>query len=172
MDDVTRLFVAARDGDRVALGAAIRASQAEVWRFCAHLVGRDDADDLTQETYVRAVRALPAYRADAGARTWLLAIARRACADTIRRRARRRRALGRVAAAAGEAPDASDAIALDDLVAALPPDRREAFVLTQVLGLGYAEAAAACDVPVGTIRSRVARARALLVERLRAADAG
>jgi RNA polymerase sigma-70 factor (ECF subfamily) len=47
----------------------------------------------------------------------------------------------------------------DDLMAALDPDRRAAFVLTQMLGCSYAEAAAICDCPVGTIRSRVARAR-------------
>jgi len=52
------------------------------------------------------------------------------------------------------------------LLASLDGDRREAFVLTQLLGLSYDEAASACDVPVGTIRSRVARARAELVERL------
>jgi RNA polymerase sigma-70 factor (ECF subfamily) len=52
------------------------------------------------------------------------------------------------------------------LVAALEPERREAFVLTQVVGLSYAEAADVCSCPVGTIRSRVARARADLVSAL------
>jgi RNA polymerase sigma-70 factor (ECF subfamily) len=51
-------------------------------------------------------------------------------------------------------------------VRTLPRDRRDAFVLTQVLGLGYAEAAQVCDCPVGTIRSRVARARQELVAAL------
>jgi RNA polymerase sigma-70 factor (ECF subfamily) len=50
-------------------------------------------------------------------------------------------------------------LALLDLLATLSPDRREAFVATQVLGLSYAEAAEVCGCPVGTIRSRVARAR-------------
>jgi RNA polymerase sigma-70 factor (ECF subfamily) len=57
-------------------------------------------------------------------------------------------------------------------VSALDPRRREAFVLTQVVGCSYEEAAAVCDVPVGTIRSRVARARADLVQRARAAEVG
>ncbi len=52
------------------------------------------------------------------------------------------------------------------LVAGLEPERREAFVLTQVVGLSYAEAADVCSCPVGTIRSRVARARADLVDGL------
>jgi len=56
-------------------------------------------------------------------------------------------------------PDPAGASALGQLVEGLDLDRRAAFVLTQLLGLTYAEAAAACGVPVGTIRSRVARAR-------------
>jgi RNA polymerase sigma-70 factor (ECF subfamily) len=53
---------------------------------------------------------------------------------------------------------------LDDLLADLDPDRRTSFVLTQLLGYSYAEAAEVCECPVGTIRSRVARARAELAE--------
>jgi RNA polymerase sigma-70 factor (ECF subfamily) len=83
----------------------------------------------------------------------------------VRRAHRRRLLLGRLRAQ--PAPTAvagfADGIDLDVLVCALDDDRRAAFVLTQVLGLGYAEAAAVLHVPVGTIRSRVARARADLV---------
>ncbi len=59
---------------------------------------------------------------------------------------------------------------LDHLVATLDDDRRAAFVLTQMLGCSYAEAADVCDTAVGTIRSRVARARADLLEQMRAAE--
>ncbi len=68
--------------------------------------------------------------------------------------------------------DAAPAHALDTLVAGLEPDQRAAFVLTQIVGCSYAEAAAICDVPVGTIRSRVARARERLVAELDEADTG
>ncbi|MDQ1431878.1 MAG: polymerase sigma-70 factor, subfamily, partial [Actinomycetota bacterium] len=71
MDELTRLFLAARDGDRTALLHAVRASQADVWRLAVHLVGPDEADDVTQDTYVRAWKALPAFRGDSSARTWL-----------------------------------------------------------------------------------------------------
>jgi RNA polymerase sigma-70 factor (ECF subfamily) len=172
VDDLTRGLVAARDGDRLALVAAIRQTQPEVWRCCAWLVDRDSADDLTQETYLRALRALPGYRAEAAARTWLLSIARRVCADALRRRVRRRRLRERLPSPVLDAPDVSRHVALELLVESLGPDRREAFVLTQLLGCSYEEAAAACDVPVGTIRSRVARARDDLTARLRAAEAG
>ncbi|HEX5616543.1 MAG TPA: sigma-70 family RNA polymerase sigma factor [Acidimicrobiia bacterium] len=169
MDDLTRLLLHARDGDRVALAAAVRGGQPDVWRLCAHLVDRASADDLTQESFARIVRALPQYRADASGRTWMLAIARRACADAVRTRQRRRRLVRRLEAThalddPGSRPahDQSDS-AVAALLGALGADRREAFVLTQMLGLSYDEAATACGVPVGTIRSRVARARADLV---------
>lgn len=174
MDELTRLLVDARGGDRLALSSAIRRSQGEVWRLCAHLVDRDEADDLTQETYLRAVRALPAFRGDSSGRTWLLSIARRTCADALRRRTRRRRLLARVEQqpeVVATVDDPAGTVTVEQLVERLAPDRREAFVLTQLLGCSYEEAAEACKVPVGTIRSRVARARSELVERLREAEA-
>ena len=173
MDELTRLALAAGDGDRRALAAFVRSSQAEVWRLCAHLVDPGAADDLTQEVYLRAVPALERFRGESSARTWLLTIARRTCADHLRRRIRRRRLVERVAATTAPAdaiePDVAEGVArhdLDRLVETLEPGRRDAFVLTQVLGLSYADAAEVLDVPVGTIRSRVARARAELVARL------
>jgi RNA polymerase sigma-70 factor (ECF subfamily) len=177
VDELTRLFLAARDGDRTALLHAVRDSQADVWRLARHLVGPDDADDVTQDTFVRAWRALPAFRGDSSARTWLLTIARRACADAVRRDVRRRRLVERVgrqvgtgSTRAGTEPGGEHAVAA--LVDDLPADQRAAFVLTQVIGCSYAEAATACGVPVGTIRSRVARAREQLVETLRASETG
>jgi RNA polymerase sigma-70 factor (ECF subfamily) len=139
-------------------------------------VGPDAADDVTQDTFVRAWRSLPGYRAEASARTWLLVIARRACADAVRARTRRRRLAARLLdrAVTGDerTDDVAGAHALGALVAGLDRDRREALVLTQVLGCSYAEAAEVCGVPVGTIRSRIARAREDLLEQLAAAETG
>lgn len=160
MDELTRLLLAAAGGDQVASASFIRRTQADVWRFCAHLVDPGVADDLTQEVYLRAMRGAAGFRGDSSARTWLLAVARRTAADEIRRRQRRRRLPDPVVATE---PDPSGHHALRDLVAGLPHDRREAFVLTQVVGLSYAEAADATGVPIGTIRSRVARAREELI---------
>jgi RNA polymerase sigma-70 factor (ECF subfamily) len=178
VDELTRLFVAARDGDRTALLHAVRTSQAEVWRLAYHLAGPDDADDVTQDAFVRAWKALPAFRAESSARTWLLSITRRACADQVRRNVRRRRLGARLEHVAGSHPggasavDPGDAHAVSALVDELPRDQREAFVLTQVIGCSYAEAAEACGVPVGTIRSRVARAREELVAQVRRSETG
>lgn len=165
MDELAGWAQAARDGDPIAVTALVRATQHDVRRLCAHLVDGPSADDLAQETYERALRALPGYKAQAPFRPWLLSIARRTCADALRRRTRRRGLLIRLQGGLEHtAPDRSGDILVNDLLAQLDPDRRAAFVLTQVIGLSYAEAAAACEVPVGTIRSRVARARNDLVE--------
>ncbi len=169
MDELTRLLLAAADGDRLALSAFIRRTQADVWRFCAHLVDPGAADDLTQEVYLRALRTIPRFRGDSTARTWLLSVARRVAADEIRSRQRRRRLPDPVERIE---PDRAGAHAVESLVGELDPQRREAFVLTQLLGLSYAEAAAAAEVPVGTIRSRVARAREQLIARLDEDDVG
>jgi RNA polymerase sigma-70 factor (ECF subfamily) len=160
VDEVTGLALAAARGDGDALCRFVRATQADVWRFCAHLSDRASADDLTQEVYARAIPALRRFRAQASARTWLLTIARRTVADHIRRQQRRRR-LDVAAAAPSAAGD--EQVALRAVIGQLEDERRAAFVLTQLLGLSYAEAAQVCRCPVGTIRSRVARARDELV---------
>ena len=170
VDDLSRLARDAAAGDRIALADFVAATQAEVWRLCAHLVDRASADDLTQDTYLRAIPALGGFRGESSPRTWLLQIARYTCADAIRRRRRRRVLFERLRREERPGVVAGGELELDDLMARLHPDRRAAFVLTQVLGLGYAEAAEVCEVPVGTIRSRVARARGDLVAALREGD--
>lgn len=164
MDEQTKLLLDAADGDRDALARFVTRSQAEVWRFMAHLVDPDSADDLTQEVFLRAMRAASRFRGEASARTWLLTIARRTAADEIRQRQRSRRLHDAVDHdRPPPAPDHAGELALHELIARLDEDRRTAFVLTQVLGLTYLDAAVTCEVAVGTIRSRVWRARRDLV---------
>jgi RNA polymerase sigma-70 factor, ECF subfamily len=165
-DELTALALAAGRGDRVALDRFVRASQRDVWRVVAHLAGIGVADDLTQETYLRALPSLPRFAARSSARTWLLSIARRTVVDHLRTLGSRPRIAGAVDwTQAADRQQATSSTGFEDLVElnllldALDPTRREALVLTQVLGLPYAEAADICGVPVGTIRSRVARAR-------------
>lgn len=168
-DPVTEAALAAQAGDPDAAARLVRATQVDVWRLCAHLGDPGETHDLAQEAYLRAFRALPAFAARSGARTWLLAIARRVCADAVRERRRRPRVdlAAEVPDRPGVGADLGEGVALRQAVAALPPDRRDAFVLTQLVGLSYPEAAEVCGCPVGTIRSRVARARAELVDGLR-----
>jgi RNA polymerase sigma-70 factor (ECF subfamily) len=169
VDDLTALALAAGRGDSDAMAAFIRDSQREVRALCAYLVDPEAADDLAQETFLRAFRALPGFRGDSSARTWLLAIARRACMDELRRRSRRRRQEGPMLTLEDREPPAADdthEIEVRELLSHLPEDRRTAFVLTQITGLSYEDAAHACGVPAGTIASRVARARTDLIEAL------
>ncbi|WP_237160452.1 RNA polymerase sigma factor SigC [Mycolicibacter engbaekii] len=167
---VTALAVAAAAGDARALESFIKATQSDVWRFVAYLFDGVSADDLTQETYLRAISAIPRFAGRSSARTWLLAIARRVVADHIRYLKSRPRT------APGIDPELlldrdrptrgfEDVVEVTALIAGLSTDQREALLLTQLFGLSYQDAAEVCGCPVGTIRSRVARARdALLAE--------
>ncbi|MCZ2857759.1 sigma-70 family RNA polymerase sigma factor [Blastococcus sp. VKM Ac-2987] len=172
MDDLARTAADAADGDPLAAATLVRETQSDVWRLCAALGDRESADDLTQETYLRAFGSLHRFEGRSSVRTWLLAIARRVCADSLRSRRRRRLSLVRettdleLLAAPGPGDTVAEGAAVSDLLGRLAADRREAFVLTQLLGLSYAEAAEVAGCPVGTIRSRVARARADLVASL------
>jgi RNA polymerase sigma-70 factor, ECF subfamily len=167
-ETITALALAAACGDGRALEALIKATQADVWRFVTYLSDGASADDLTQETFLRAIGAIHRFSGRSSARTWLLAIARRVVADHIRY------ARSRPRTAHGVDPEHAlnrrrpgrgfeDLVEVTTMIAALSADQREALLLTQLLGLSYAETAAVCGCPVGTIRSRVARARDALL---------
>ncbi|MEU9193233.1 sigma-70 family RNA polymerase sigma factor [Streptomyces hundungensis] len=177
-ESITAWALAARGGDPEAVEHFIRALQRDVRRYVTYL-GADpqSADDLTQDTFLRALGSLHRFEGRSSARTWLLSIARRTVVDSLRYAAARPRLSDTddwqsvVERAQPQGlPGFDDGIVLADLLAALPDERREAFVLTQLLGLPYADAAQMSNCPVGTVRSRVNRARAALIERLRDAE--
>lgn len=178
-DEITDLALAAGRGDSDATAAFVRATQADVWRYVAYLVDRAAADDLTQETYLRALRGLRTFQGQTAARVWLLSIARRAVVDHFRKQGRSPSIATSLDAADGAVdrigpaqPDAAGELALRLLIDGLDEDKRAAFVLTQVHGLSYAEAAEVCGVPIGTIRSRMARAREQLVAEMAEPESG
>ncbi|MFF2847101.1 sigma-70 family RNA polymerase sigma factor [Streptomyces sp. NPDC058001] len=170
--EVTTWAIAAGLGDRRAAELFVHATYDDVRRFVAHLTADvRGADDLTQETYLRALTSLRGFAGRSCARSWLLAIARRVVVDRYRRAAARPRIaettdwLGAAdRAQPRHLPGFEESVALADALDALETGRRQAFVLTCLLGLSYAEAADALGCPVGTIRSRVARARRDLAE--------
>ena len=131
-----------------------------------------DAEDVVQDAYVRAFRFFPSFRGD-DARAWLLAIVRNTCYGRFRRRGERE-ALPfdeRVHDQADPAPD-PEARALAHATAEevrcaldrLPADFREVLVLREIEGLSYKEIAAVLSVPIGTVMSRLSRARERLLD--------
>ncbi|TDB91935.1 sigma-70 family RNA polymerase sigma factor [Actinomadura sp. KC216] len=165
--DLNAVALRAGAGDGEALTHLIKRTSGAIWRACAALVDRESADDLTQETYLRAVRSLHTYRSESAPLPWLLTIARRVCAEEIGRRTRARTATRRLQAETRPQKEEFMLISeVTDAMDRLPSDRRAALLLTAIAGLSYADAAAACGCAVGTIRSRVARARAELIDTL------
>ncbi|MFJ3669642.1 sigma-70 family RNA polymerase sigma factor [Streptomyces sp. NPDC090106] len=177
-ESITAWALAARGGDPDAVERFVHALHRDVQRYVAHLCGDAQAvDDLAQDTFLRALAGLHRFEGRSSARAWLLSIARRAVIDSYRRAAARPRlsdvpdwqsAVER--AQPCDLPGFDDGIALLDLLTALPEERREAFLLTQLAGVPYAEAAEVSDCPIGTVRSRVARARASLMDLLDEAE--
>lgn len=158
-DQATHHLFTAQDGDPAAFERFVQTTLGDITRCCRYLGDRDHVDDLVQDTYLRALRSLHTFRGDTSGLRWLITIARRACADAIEhnQRARRPEITRR------PHHDAPAALEIEMLIDTLPDDQRHAFVLTQLLGYTYDEAAELCSCPIGTIRSRVARARAALV---------
>jgi RNA polymerase sigma-70 factor (ECF subfamily) len=147
---------------RVGLGALLP----RLRRFARALAGNaHDADDLVQAALERALARASQWRPEQRLETWVYAILRNAWIDEQRARGRRARVFAPESAGAdvGVAPiDASGALALQAALQQLPGEQREAVALVLVEGLSYREAAAALDVPIGTLTSRLARGRGAL----------
>ena len=138
-----------------------------IWRLLAGRQ-RHRVEDLVQETFVRVLRALPGFDPGGPATlsTWMLTIATRLALNELRR-PEHAALLGELPASPGDRADASAerrrlAAAIHAGVAALPPDQRAVFVLREYHELDYAEIAAALELELGTVKSRLARARSAL----------
>jgi RNA polymerase sigma-70 factor (ECF subfamily) len=136
-------------------------------RLARALAGQSaDADDLVQLVLERALARAGQWRPHAALDKWVFAIARNAWRDELRARGRSQKLFvpedeGALAAADGGTQPAQQ-LELAMAVATLPPDQREVVALVLVEGMSYGEAAALLEVPVGTVTSRLARARAAL----------
>ena len=154
----------AKSGDRYALDEFVSETLSDVLGVCRYLGKPSDPEDLAQETYTRALGSIHHFRGDGSARAWLLSIARRVCADATRREIKSRRLDQRLIADLITKSHHDEAwFEVDELLSGLNDARRTAFVLTQLIGLSYEEAAETIGCPIGTIRSRVARARQQLL---------
>ena len=161
----------AQGGDLEAFELLVRACQGDAWRYAYHLTrDRSLAEDVTQEAFVRAFRSLRTFRAQSRFASWLLRIVHN-CAVDAQLRARRDRVLAeRAAEGVRETPapvgSAEDRLRLQEAVDLLPGKLRQPFVLIEILGFDYRETADVLGVPVGTLKSRMHRARAALIRSL------
>jgi RNA polymerase sigma-70 factor, ECF subfamily len=170
------LLARLRAGDDAAFEALVATYQHRVFAIALRMLGsRAEAEDAAQEVFLRVHRSIRGFRGDAKLSTWLHAITSRLCLSRLGTGARRHRhddddALQHLPA--GD-PDAAARLerreleaALRDAIAELPPERRIVVTLRDVEGLAYEEIAEALGLELGTVRSRLHRARLELKERL------
>jgi RNA polymerase sigma-70 factor (ECF subfamily) len=159
-----QLVAAARAGSLDAFAELVHRFQGDVWRLSFHLLHDPTlADDVAQDAFVRAYRFLGRYRGDAKFSTWLFTITRNCALDELRRAARRRRLAGQLEAEPrAPQPEQHMRLEVHEALAGLPPELREPVVLIDMFGVSYAEVARMLGVPLGTVKSRVHRARELL----------
>jgi RNA polymerase sigma-70 factor, ECF subfamily len=165
-----------RRADAVAFIDLVEAHDLSLRRVAFRLLGDPDAmDDVLQEAYLKAFRSLPRFRGRSTHATWLYRIVYNACLDELRRR-RTNRTVPLDLATAEEAEDPFDAVAgrsaLADALASLPPDQRAVVLLVDADSFDYRAAADVLGVEVGTIASRLNRARAALRHTLSTTDEG
>lgn len=180
-NDDAALVAAAQQGDRAALDQLLRRHYDRIHAVCRRIAGASrDADDACQEAMIKIVRGLPRFDGDAAFSTWSYRIATNAALDELRKR-KRQPLLALVddddrshepsdPMAARRVDAVVDRLALDDALDELPEEFRTAVVLRDVLDLDYGEIAEVLDIPVGTVKSRIARGRAMLAKRMRLHD--
>lgn len=170
------LIERARNGDSASLDDLLRRHHTRLHAVCLRILGRRaDADDATQNALIAIVRGLPSFDGRSAFSTWAYRIATNAALDELRRRRRRPQPRLDTTEATGRSPEpdprAERALAafenrelVERALAELPDDFRVAVVLRDVADLDYESIASILDVPIGTVRSRIARGRALLAD--------
>lgn len=171
-DDIRELVNRCRRGDEDAVAALVDRFRDQVFGLCFRMLRhRQDAEDVTQESFVRAIRSLARWDSSRDFKPWLLAIAGNRCRSHLAVRMKRPAASGEVEHLPDRSPDVQRGrnlaeevqLALDHL----REEYRQAFLLFHHSQLSYVEIAAALDCPVGTVKTWVHRARRELAERLR-----
>lgn len=179
VDPDRELVERARAGERSAFDLLVARYQRRLLRLVLRLL-RDqaEAEDVVQETFLRAYRALPRFRGDAAFYTWLYRIALNGARNAILRRRQRAAPQGvtpaQLPAPVGEVGTPESLLlskqvmqTVDAAMEALPLELRTAIVLREIEGLSYEEIAQIMECPLGTVRSRIYRAREAIARRLR-----
>jgi RNA polymerase sigma-70 factor (ECF subfamily) len=167
----------AKRGDSAAFEALVAPFERRIYLTCLKLMGNEqDAGDCAQEALLRAYRAMASYRSEARLETWLYRIAYNICLDALRRRKRIKAESLEALSENGFAPEDKgqtpySALEQKERIAALkkgldklPEDMRTVLLLSQVEDMGYDEIAEITNTPVGTVKSRINRARLKLKE--------
>lgn len=172
--DEAGLLAAARRGDAEAFSSLYARYQGPIYRYAAHMCGRDAGDDVVQETFLALLRDAGRYDPARGTLGgYLFGIARHHVFKRLRSHAADPTEDLDEALMGEVAPDALDHLtraetigAVRDAIASLPANYREAVVLCELQEMSYLDAAALMQCPVGTVRSRLHRAKALLMAKL------
>lgn len=166
--DEKALVAAAQAGDVDALETLLRNHADAVYGHALRFFGeRTAAEDAMQEVFVKVFRSLDSFDGKAAFSTWLFRVTRNVCLDMFRSGRRRPVPVDPVEHAVGTVPDHAqrvvDAVAVEAAMLTLQPEDREALTAVTIFGMSYADAAESLGVPVGTVKSRVFRARRTLV---------
>jgi RNA polymerase sigma-70 factor (ECF subfamily) len=184
--DGDRLLVErARAGDKRAFSMLVEKYHRRLLRLLSRMVrNQDEIEDIAQETFIKAYRALPNFRGDAAFYTWLYRIGVNTAKNYL---ATRSKAISSISDQRFDEDDDSDerfavadintpesellskqiAYAVNESIEALPEELRTAITLREMEGLSYEEIAEAMNCPIGTVRSRIFRAREAIAAKLR-----
>ncbi len=171
------LAAAANRGDRRALEVLLNRHADRILSICGRILNHPhDARDAAQEAMIAVIRGLDRFDGRSQFTTWLYRVTTNAALDEVRRRKRRplpiehipERGSQHLRSSDSKSLEASvtDQIVVADALALLPPEYRAAVALRDLLGCDYAEIAAILEIPIGTVRSRIARGRAALATSL------
>lgn len=181
--ELTRLTLErARRGDAAAFDELVRAHLPRVYGYCARYLGNpDQASDATQETFLRALKAIKRFRGDSAFTTWLLSIATNVCKDEVLKSSRHPimpadeegPAPWELLPASGDTPEEATlrrerSQVVLEAITRLAPEFREVLLLRDLEGLSYDELAQLLGAKEGTVKSRLNRARLALREELTA----
>lgn len=171
-EDVLELVRRSLRGDQSAMADLVDQFRGQVFGLCYRMLGhRQDAEDVTQEAFVRALRSLASFDIRREFRPWLLAIAGNRCRSFQASRTRQPRQTDEIEKLPDRAGDGQQARNLAEEVefalSRLRVEYRQAFVLFHEHQLSYAEIAESLDCPVGTVKTWVRRARRELADQLR-----
>ena len=166
------------DGHISAFEQLVERHRAVVFRVAARVVGREEAEDVTQETFLRAYHRLPRFRGESAFRSWLLRIAHNTAVNAARRRLPEPVEVDTDGGEAAVIPAGREPVSvleeserrerLELKLGELRPEHRAVLVLRDLEGLAYDEIASVTETPIGSVKGRLHRARREMIQIMRA----